>query len=222
VKRHKSRPEAEARQSLPKEIASSVSHGIGAALSIAALALVVVFAAKRGDAWRVVGLSIYGSTLFLLYLASTLYHALPGPRARRIFRVLDHSAIFLLIAGTYTPVVLGPMRGPWGWTLFGLIWGMAVGGILCKVFLIDRLKWISTLFYVAMGWLVLIALKPMIETVPRELTFWLVLGGACYTLGVVFYAWRELRFHHTIWHLFVLAGSICHFFGLLFHVAPMD
>jgi hemolysin III len=209
-------------QSGPEEIANSVSHGIGAAFSAAALALLVVFAATRGDAWRVVGLSIFGSTLFILYLVSTLYHAVRGPRAKRLFRVLDHAAIFLLIAGTYTPVLLVFMRGPWGWTLFGLIWAMAIVGVLCKVFLPDRMRWGFIPLYIGMGWLVLIAVKPMLRSVPRELTLWLLLGGVCYTLGVIFYAWKRLPYQHAIWHLFVLAGSICHFFGLLFHLAPID
>ena len=199
-----------------------MTHGIGAALSAAALALLVVFAATRGDAWRVVGLSIFGSTLFLLYLISTLYHAVRGPRARRVLRVLDHTAIFLLIAGTYTPVLLAFMRDPWGWTLFGLIWAMAIVGVLGKVLLSDRLRWGFIPLYIGMGWLVLIALKPMLRSVPRELTLWLLIGGVCYTLGVVFYAWKRLPYQHSIWHLFVLAGSICHFFGLLFHLAPVD
>jgi hemolysin III len=209
-------------QSVPEEIASSVSHGVGAALSVAALALLVVFAATRGDAWRVVGLSIFGSTLFILYLASTLYHAVRGARAKRLLRVLDHAAIFLLIAGTYTPVLLAYMRGPWGWTLFGLIWGMAIIGVLCKVLLMDRVNWAHLLLYIAMGWLVLIALKPTLRSVPPQLVLWLLLGGLCYTLGVIFYVWKRLPYQHAIWHLFVLAGSICHFFGLLFHLAPLD
>jgi len=209
-------------QSGPEELANSVSHGIGAAFSAAGLALLVAFAATRGDAWRVVGLSIFGSTLFFLYLVSTLYHAVRGPRAKRLFRVLDHAAIFLLIAGTYTPVLLVFMRGPWGWTLFGLIWAMAIGGVLRKVFLMDRMQWTSVLLYIGMGWLVLIAFRPMLRSVPRELTLWLLLGGVCYTLGVVFYAWKRLPYQHAIWHLFVLAGSICHFIGLLLHLAPAD
>jgi hemolysin III len=207
-------------QSVPEEIANSVGHGIGTALSVAAIVLLVVFAATRGDAWRVVSLSIYGTTLFLLYLASTLYHAVPGERAKRVFRIMDHSAIFLLIAGTYTPVALVTLRGPWGWTLFGLIWGMALAGIVSKVFLIDRLRWVSVVFYVGMGWLVVIAIGPLVRAAPPGLMMWLGIGGACYTLGVVFYVWKRLPYHHAVWHLFVLAGSICHFFGMLFYVAP--
>lgn len=207
-------------RTVPEEIANSVGHGIGVGLSVAAIALLVVFAATRGDAWRVVSLSIFGSTLFLLYLASTLYHAVRGERAKRVLQVVDHSAIFLLIAGTYTPVALVTLRGPWGWTLFGLIWGLALAGVVSKIFFIDRMKWVSVVFYVGMGWLVLIALGPLLSAAPTGLMIWLVFGGVCYTLGVVFFLWKKLPYHHAIWHLFVLAGSICHFFGMLFHVAP--
>ncbi|MBN2008781.1 hemolysin III family protein [candidate division KSB1 bacterium] len=205
-------------QSLGEEIANSVSHGIGAALSIAALVLLVVFASKQEDAWRVVSFSIYGTTLFLLYMASTLYHSFPQPRVKRFFRILDHSSIYLLIAGTYTPITLVSMRGPWGWTLFGLIWALAIGGIIAKIFLIGKLKIISVILYLIMGWLILIAVKPMLSMVPAGMILWLLIGGACYTLGIVFYAIKKVPYFHFIWHLFVLAGSISHFFGMLLHL----
>ncbi len=208
-------------QTLGEEWLNSVTHGIGAALATAALVILVSVAASRGDGWRVTGMSIYGVTLILLYLASTLYHSFQNPRIKRFFKTMDHSAIYLLIAGTYTPVVLGPLRGGWGWTLFGLIWGLAVTGIVLKVFLAGKLKKLSVLTYVAMGWLVVIAVRPALEILPPGLLLWLVLGGVSYTLGVAFYTARRLRYHHAIWHLFVLGGSICHFFGMLYYVAPL-
>lgn len=205
-------------QTLGEEIANSITHGIGAALSLAALVILIVFASKYGDAWRVVSFSIYGTTLFFLYIASTLYHSFPNGKVKRFFRILDHSSIFLLIAGTYTPVTLIAMRGPWGWTLFGLVWAMAIGGIVAKVFLINRFKIVSLLLYVAMGWLVIIAVKPMMVMVPRGMIVWLFIGGLCYTLGIVFYAIKKVPYFHTVWHLFVLGGSICHFMGMLFYL----
>ena len=204
--------------SLGEEIANSVTHGIGAALSVAGLVLLVVFASLYGDVWRVVSFSIYGSTLIILYLASTLYHSFPQPRVKRVFQILDHSSIYLLIAGTYTPITLVSMRGPWGWTLFGLIWGMAAGGIVFKAFLTGKFRAISIISYIAMGWLIVIALKPMLKTVPPGMLLWLVIGGLCYTFGIIFYGLKKLPFNHAIWHLFVLGGSITHFFGMLFYL----
>ncbi|HOX84360.1 MAG TPA: hemolysin III family protein [bacterium] len=206
-------------QSLGEEIANSVTHGIGAALSLAALVLLVVFAGKTGDAWRIVSLSIYGAALFFLYLISTLYHSFTSPRTKQLFRLLDHSSIFLLIAGTYTPVTLISMRGPWGWTIFALIWALAIAGIVGKIFLLDKFRVVSVMLYIAMGWLIVIAVKPMLQMVPPGLILWLVIGGLCYSLGVVFYAFKQVPYFHFIWHLFVLSGSISHFFGMLFYLA---
>jgi len=205
-------------QSLGEEIANSVTHGIGAALSVAALVLLVVFASLYGDVWRIVSFSIYGATLFILYLSSTLYHSFTNHKVKNFFNILDHSSIYLLIAGTYTPITLVPLRGPWGWTLFGLIWAMAIGGIITKIFIIGRYKMLSVAFYVVMGWLALIAIKPMLEMVPRGLLIWLLIGGICYTFGVIFYARKKVPYFHFIWHLFVLGGSISHFFGILFYL----
>ena len=205
--------------SLGEEIANSITHGIGAALSIAALVLLVVFAALQGDAWRVVGFSIFGSSLFILYLTSTLYHSFTNPRVKRIFRVLDHSMVFILIAGSYTPITLTVLRGPWGWTLFGLIWGLAIFGIVMKIAFFDRFNALSVVLYILMGWLVVIALKPLLLAAPLGLMIWMGIGGLSYTLGVIFYAWERLPFNHAVWHLFVLGGSISHFFGMLFHLA---
>jgi hemolysin III len=204
-----------------EEIANSITHGIGAGLSVAGLVILVVFAAIRGDVWRIVSFSIYGATLIILYLASTLYHSLPGPRTKHIFQILDHSSIYLLIAGTYTPFALISLHGPWGWSLFGVIWGLALLGIVFKSLLICRFKKLSVLMYILMGWLCLIVIKPMLVAVPTGGMLVLAGGGLLYTAGVVFYAWRSLKFNHAIWHLFVLAGSVCHYFTILFFVLPI-
>lgn len=207
--------------SLGEEVANSVTHGIGAGLSVAALAVLVTFSALFGDPWRVVSFSIYGASLVILYLSSTLYHGFQSPRVKRVFRVLDHCAIFLLIAGTYTPFTLVTLRGAWGWTLFGIIWGLALVGIILTVLAMERLKWLGLAIYLGMGWMVIIAMKPLVAALPTGGLFWLSLGGLCYTGGVVFYAWKRLPYNHMIWHLFVLGGSTCHFFALLFHVLPV-
>jgi len=205
-------------QTLGEEIANSITHSVGIGLSIAALIILLILASRRGDAWKIVSFSIYGATLFLLYLSSTLYHSFVNPKIKNIFRILDHSAIYLLIAGTYTPLTLTLMRGTWGWTLFGLAWAMAIGGIIITIFLLDKLKALLVLSYVVMGLLAIIAIKPMIQMVPRGMIAWLFIGGACYILGIIFYLWKKLPYHHTIWHLFVLAGSISHFLGILFYL----
>ena len=215
---HKSEAGLKREQSIGEEIANSVTHGIGAALSLAALVLLIVFSSLYGDAWRIVSFSIYGTTLFFLYLASTLYHSFTNPRVKRFFRILDHSSIYLLIAGTYTPVALVSLRGPWGWTIFGLIWAMAIGGIIAKIFLLGKLKIFSVVLYIAMGWLIVIAIKPMLLAVPRGFIVWLVIGGVSYTVGIIFYAINKVPYFHAIWHLFVLGGSIAHFFGMLFYL----
>ncbi len=206
-------------QTLGEEIANSITHGIGALLGIAALVLLVVFAGRYGDAWRIVSCSIYGSTLIFLYTVSTLYHSFTGDRIKRIFRILDHSSIFLLIAGTYTPIVLVSLRGPWGWSLFGIIWTMTIGGIIAKVTLTGKFKFLSTLLYIAMGWIVVIAIKPLLYAAPAGLIIWLIIGGLSYTLGTIFYVWKGMPYNHAIWHLFVLGGSISHFFGILFYIS---
>jgi hemolysin III len=207
------------RQSLGEEIANSITHGIGAALATAALTILVVFAALKGDAWRVVSFAIYGASLVIMYTSSTLYHAFTHKGAKRYFRIMDHSSIFLLIAGTYTPITLLPLRDTdWGWTMFGLIWGMAILGILFKTFFYGKLEKLSVVFYVLMGWLAIIAIKPMIANLPTGLLIWIAIGGLFYTLGIIFYAWTKLPYSHSIWHLFVLGGSISHFFGILLYL----
>lgn len=202
--------ESKKHYTVAEEVANAITHAIGAVLSVIALIVLVVYARFEGNAWRVVGVSIFGSALILLYLASTLYHALPQPSVKRILRILDHSAIYVLIAGTYTPFLLGVMRGTWGWALFGVLWGAAVAGIVFKLFFIGRFDRISTLLYVAMGWTVVVAIKPTLEMVPGAMVLMLI-GGLAYTGGVVFYLWDRLPYNHAIWHLFVLAGSATHF-----------
>jgi hemolysin III len=180
----------------------------------------VLVSERSGDARHIVASIIYGVTLILLYLASTLYHGIPSPRAKRALKVIDHSAIYLLIAGTYTPFTLISLRGAWGWTLFGLIWGMALLGITLKVAAISRFRWLSIALYLGMGWLALVALKPLIEAVSPAGVRLVLLGGVSYKLGVLFYTWRRLPYHHAVWHLFVLAGSVFHFFAVLLYVLP--
>ncbi len=203
------------KQSLGEEIANSITHGTGVGLSIAALVILVVFAARLGDAFKVVGFSIYGAMLILMFLSSTLYHAFHQPLVKRFFRILDHSTICLLIAGTYTPITIGVMRGGWGWTLFGLIWGFALLGINLQIFAMRKLKWLSIVMYIMMGLLVVIAIRPLMLKAPSGLVMWMLIGGACYLLGVIFYVWKKLPWHHPIWHLLVLGGAVCHFFGML-------
>ena len=208
------------KQSLGEEIANSITHGIGAALGTAALTILVVLAALKGDAWRVVSFSIYGASLVILYTSSTLYHAFANEKIKRYFRIMDLSAIFLLIAGTYTPITLLTLRGTgWGWTIFGLIWGMAIVGILFKTFFDGKFEKLSIIFYVLMGWLVIIAIKPMLANLPPGLLIWIAIGGLSYTIGIIFLAWTKFPYSHTVWHLFVLGGSISHFFGILLYLA---
>ncbi|MBN2224864.1 MAG: hemolysin III family protein [Deltaproteobacteria bacterium] len=215
---HRNRPSYHD-QSLGEEIANGITHGIGAALSVAGLVILVVFAALYGDAWRVVSFSIYGATLVILYLISTLYHSFTTPRVKRLFQLFDHCSIYLLIAGSYTPLTLTVLRGPWGWTLFGLIWGLAITGIVLKVWFVGRFNVFSVVLYIAMGWLVVIALKPLFALVDHGMIMWLIIGGLSYTLGVIFYAAKRMPYHHAIWHLFVLGGSISHYFGILLHLS---
>jgi hemolysin III len=209
-------------QTLREEIANCLTHGAGLVASVAAIPLLVIAATGRRDPWQIVGGAVFGATLVLLYLASTVYHALPASRAKGVLRVLDHSAIYLLIAGTYTPFTLGALRGPWGWSLLGTIWALALLGIAAKVGLGFRFPRLSTVFYVGMGWLVLVAVVPLVRSVSPAGLGWLVAGGLCYTGGVPFYATdARVPYGHALWHVFVVAGSVCHFFAVLGHAAPM-
>jgi len=201
-------------QSRGEELANSVSHGLGFLAALMALPVLVVGAVPHGAA-AIVGASVFAATMALLYLASTLYHALAPNRAKRVFQILDHAAIYLLIAGTYTPFTLGVLRGPWGWTVFGCIWALAVGGIALKAVGGVRYPRLSTGLYVVMGWLVLVAAKPLWHAMPGWGLFWLVAGGVAYTAGVGFYAADRMRYAHFVWHLFVLAGTACHVIAVL-------
>lgn len=204
-----------------EEVMNAVTHGIGTLLAVAGLVLLTVFAYLYGDIWHIVSFSIYGTTLVLLYLTSTLYHSFTNERLKYIFKILDHSAIYLLIAGTYTPFTLVPLHGVLGWTVFGLVWGLAALGIALKVFFVGRFKIVSTICYVAMGWFIVIAIKPLLATVSTMGIVWLIVGGLFYTLGSVFYMWNKLPYNHAIWHLFVLAGSISHFIAVFIYVLPI-
>ncbi len=206
-------------QTPSEELANAITHGTGLLLSIAALVMLVVYANLHGDIWYLIGFTIFGITLINLYLASTIYHSFPEGKWKKTLRVVDHASIFLLIAGTYTPVTLTAMRGPWGWSVFGIVWGIALLGILLKIFFMNKLKYLSLILYIAMGWLIVIAVRPLIESVESISLIYLLAGGLFYTLGTIFYAWKSLPYGHAIWHLFVMGGSICHFFAV-FYLLP--
>ncbi len=212
-------------QTFGEEIANSITHGAGLVAAIVAAPALIVVAAHTHDVWRIVTASMYATTLVLLYATSTLYHAFPHvtmPRTKAVFQRLDHAAIYLLIAGTYTPFVLVDLRGPWGWSLFGVVWGLAAFGVTLKsVFGAHRLPAISTLVYVGMGWLAVVAIKPMLAHVSHDALRWLFIGGACYTVGVMFFVWERVRYSHAVWHLFVLAGSVSHAWAILGYVLPL-
>lgn len=193
-----------------EELANALTHGIGAAASAIALVVLVLLAARGGDVWQIVSVALFGATLLLLYLASTVYHAARDPLIKARLKVLDHSAIYLLIAGTYTPFALGVLRGGWGWTLFGIVWGLACAGIVFKLFFTGRFRLASTLIYIGMGWLGLVAAVPLIRGLNPVVLFWLVAGGIAYTAGTPFYQAGRFRYAHAVWHGFVLAGSACH------------
>jgi len=196
-----------------------ITHGIGAVLSF--IALIVMLAVAWGEPVRMLSASIFGSTLVLLYASSTVYHAFSSPRLKSLFQVIDHACIYLLIAGSYTPLTLVALRGPWGWTLLGTVWFLALAGIILKSFIrTNRGAWWSTALYLLMGWLIVVAIGPIVRTLPTAGLAWLVAGGLCYSLGVIFFAWQRLRFNHAIWHLFVLAGSACHVVATARYILP--
>ena len=199
-----------------EEITNAILHGIGLGLAIAALVILLVLGNRHGNVWHIVAYSIYGSTLIMLYLASTLYHSFPEGKGKNILRIIDHSSIFLLIAGTYTPLTLILLRGNWGWTLFVLVWGIALIGILLKIICLNKLKYVSTLLYLVMGWLVMLVIKPLLAVINKPSLIFLIIGGLLYTSGIFFYSSKKIKYNHAIWHLFVLGGSICHFFTVLY------
>ncbi|MFP4467202.1 MAG: PAQR family membrane homeostasis protein TrhA [Candidatus Goldiibacteriota bacterium] len=205
------------KQSRGEEIANTITHGAGVFLSIAAFVILVVFASEKGDVWKIVSFSIYGFTLVFLYTMSVFSHALINPKAKNIFEILDHAGVYLLIAGTYTPVALVFLQGIFGWVVFGVIWGLSVCGIIFKVFFTGKFRVLSVFLYIFMGWLIVFALKPIAEAGSTGFVFWIAAGGISYTLGTVFYMAKNMPYHHFIWHLFVLAGSAFHFLGFLFY-----
>jgi hemolysin III len=205
-----------------EEVASSITHGLGFLFSVIALSVLVAVASIGGDSRRIVTVSVYGGTLLLMYAASTCYHFVRSPRLKRAMRIFDHASIYLLIAGTYTPIVLVSMGGGWGWSLFGIIWGLAAVGVVVKLFYVEYYETLSLILYVMMAWLALVAVKPLLAALPAGGLVWLAGGGAAYMAGIVFYLWDHLPFNHAIWHLFVLAGSVCHFIAVLVYVLPIS
>ncbi len=206
---------------LGEEIFHSITHGIGSGLSIAGLTLLVVLAALYGDVYQIVGFSVFGVSLVVLYLSSTLYHGLQHPKTKRIFKVFDHSSIYLLIAGSYTPFLLVAIRGTAGWILLVVVWAIALLGITFKVLFIDRFQILSVISYLLMGWLCVFVFREMLISIPIGGIFWLAAGGLLYTVGVIFYAMQKIPYMHAIWHFFVLGGSICHYFAVLLFLAPL-
>ncbi|MBU0456328.1 MAG: hemolysin III family protein [Pseudomonadota bacterium] len=201
-----------------EEVLNSATHGIGFGLGIAALVILVLASIRQHDAWKIVSTSLFGASIITAYFTSTLYHSIPIVSIKRFLKTLDHTSIFLLIAGTYTPFCLVTLRGDWGWTLFGIVWGLAFAGVLFKLFFLYRFHFISMLIYLCMGWVVVIAIVPLMHTLPTHGLLWLALGGLCYTGGILFYAWKSMKYTHAIWHLFVIAGTVCHFFAILWYV----
>ncbi|WP_413300597.1 hemolysin III family protein [Bacillus sp. 1P10SD] len=204
-----------------EEIANSITHGIGALLSISALVILIVFASLYGTAWHIVSFTIFGVTMFLLYMSSTLLHSLPEGNAKDVFEIFDHSSIYFFIAGTYTPFLLIVIKGAMGWTLFGVVWGLAIAGTIFKCFFVKKYLFTSTLLYVFMGWLIIFAWKSLAANLSSQGMTYLIIGGALYTVGAIFYVWRGFKYHHAVWHLFVMAGSTAHFFCVLFYVLPI-
>ena len=202
-----------------EEIANAATHALGVALSVAGLALLVVLTVRYGDGWQLGSAVVYGVSLILLYTASTLYHAIPIPRAKHVLKVVDHSAIYLLIAGTYTPFTLVTLRGAGGLWLFGVIWGIGVAGMCVEAFIVHRPKWVSAIGYIAMGWLVVTMVGPLVRSLSSDGLWLLLAGGLSYTLGTIFYVMKRVPYMHAVWHCFVLGGSICHFLAVL-HALP--
>lgn len=204
-----------------EEIANAITHGIGALLSVAGLVLLIVFSSLKGTAWHVVSFTIYGVSMLLLYSCSTLVHSFKEGKVKDLFEFFDHSSIYIYIAGTYTPFMLVAVRGGLGWSLFGIVWGIAIVGVIFKAFFVKRFLFMSTIFYLIMGWLIVIAWGPLTAAIPSVGMTLLVSGGILYSLGTIFYVWRGFPYHHAIWHLFVLAGSVTHFFAVLLYLLPV-
>lgn len=205
-------------QTRAEEIGNATTHAMGALLSLAAITLLIIFSATQHDGFKLLSGIVFGCTLFLMYVSSTIYHSLTNPRLKHLFRIADHASIYLLIAGSYTPFMLVTLRGPWGWTMFTVIWSLALVGVIFKLFLVHKFELLSTIIYLLMGWMSLIVIKPIYQLLPAGGLACIVAGGLCYTVGVIFYAWERLKYSHVLWHLFVLAGSIFHFFAVLCYV----
>lgn len=203
-----------------EEIANAITHGIGAALSIAALVLLIVYASIYGNTWHVVSFSVFGASMVTLYIASTLVHALPMGKAKDVFEIIDHAAIYFFIAGTYTPFTFIVIKGTLGWTMFGIVWGLAIAGTIFKAFFVKKYLFTSTILYIAMGWMVVIGWNRIAEFLTINGLTLLVIGGLFYTVGAIFYVWKGFKYHHAIWHLFVLAGSTAHFFCVILYLLP--
>ena len=206
---------------LAEELVHAVSHGAGVILSIAGLSWMLYLSIGASDPWRIVASCVYGASLISLFLSSTLYHSLHASPQRHLFKLLDHCAIYLLIAGTYTPFLLVAMRTDTGWWLFGAIWSLATAGILTKLWLLHRYPWLSLISYLLMGWLIVLAAPQLADAIGANGVAWLIAGGTCYTVGALFYMAKQLSFSHAVWHLFVLAGGVCHFFAVIWYVLPV-
>jgi hemolysin III len=204
-----------------EEKLNAITHGIGALLALVGLVILSVSAGLRGNIWHVVSFNIFGASLFLLYLFSTLYHSFTNAEVKYVFKIFDHAAIFLLIAGTYTPFALVLLHGVLGWTVFGVIWGLALCGVIFTIFFVGRFKVLSTMCYIAMGWFIVLLIKPLMAALSVAGLSWLIAGGLFYTVGTVFYLYRRMPYNHTVWHLFVLAGSASHFVTVLRYVLPI-
>lgn len=201
-----------------EEFLHALTHGIGAVLSIACLVLLIVFSSMTGNPWKIVSVTIFGATMLFMYLSSTLVHSLPQGKWKDVFLIFDHSSIYLFIAGTYTPFLFVPLKGPLGWVLFGIIWSIAVIGILLKLFFVKQFPVLSTFAYILMGWLIVIAWHPLKEAFHTHGILLLVIGGILYTVGAFFYLYKKIPYHHVIWHVFVLAGSLFHFSAIFFYL----
>ena len=205
-----------------EEVANAITHGIGVLLSIAALVFLIIFSAQQGNAWHVTAATIYGVSMLTLFVASTLVHSFPEGKAKDVFEIFDHSAIYFFIAGTYTPIMLIAVHGTLGWTLLSIVWAVAIVGTVFKAFFVKKFLFLSTLLYIAMGWMIVIAWGPLSANLPATGVNLLMIGGLLYTVGAIFYVWRGFPFHHAVWHLFVLGGSAAHFFAVLLYILPIE
>lgn len=203
-----------------EEIANTITHGIGAVLSLAGLVILIVFSSLHGTGWHVVSFTVFGVTMFILYISSTFVHALPPGKAKDLFEIFDHSAIYLFIAGTYTPFTFIVIQGVLGWTMFGIVWGLAIAGVVFKSYFVKRFLFTSTFLYIVMGWMVILGWNEIVDNLHINGVILLVIGGLFYTVGAIFYVWRGFKYHHMVWHLFVIAGTTAHFFCVLIYLLP--